>query len=266
LINSNVDQELADLGAVPSDVQTIVARILGEAPLTLAAADALIASLGDAGVAFAIPSPASSANIEREAPAAAADPVVGTAPGLGSAPALAGAALFDSLAAPSSDPPPLFGAYSAPPIDPSIALDATKDGEATAQAIVAAFDEPESEPEAPSEPDLRLPVALAESPLPAPDELPAARALEIAQPRFTRRGERGSRRPDLDDLLDQPLDALDFERTEPLTDTTEAEARSSEFPTGAPPADSGDDFEILVDDEILEIAEDDVELVDDEPN
>jgi hypothetical protein len=133
----------------------------------------------------------------------------------------------------------------------------------TAESIVAAFDAPEP---APADPD-----TLQSSPAPAL-KLPPAPNLEL-KARPARRGEwSGSRRPDLDKLLDQPLDALDFERSE-QTDVVQTElpqpaavapAEAAPVASPAPPASSGDDFEILVDDEILEIAEDDVELMDDE--
>ena len=132
---------------------------------------------------------------------------------------------------------------------------------ATAQAIAAAFDEPE--------PDARVHDTLESSPAPELHMAPAPNLELNARP--VRRGDwAGSRRPDLDKLLDQPLDALDFEATEQtdvvpteLPREEEAAAADAAASPTTPPA-GGDDFEILVDDEILEIAEDDVELVDDD--
>jgi len=154
-----------------------------------------------------------------------------------------------------SEPPPR-GPSGAPPAERRL------EGEATAQAIVAAFDDPEFDAEVSrrrSREDERR-VTL-DSPLPAAMERPDPSALE-----FSKRLRRRSPRPDLDKLLDQPLDALDFERSEPVADPAKSRAPSSAPPAAAQPASANDDFEILVDDEILEIAEDEVELVDEEPS
>lgn len=135
------------------------------------------------------------------------------------------------------------------------------EGEATAQAIVAAFDDPELDAaiaqRRSSADDPR--VTLESAP---PDDYVPSPASDYPR-RPGRHFERGSRRPDLDKLLDQPLDALDFERSEPLPESRAA--GGSDAPVSNPPAAAAaDDFEILVDDEILEIAEDEVELVDED--
>lgn len=262
-----VDEELSALGQVPSDVRDLVTRILGDQPITTAAADALLASLSNIGV----PSEGSSASrldLEARGLGAVAVAQALDASALVFEPAPLSdsvAPLFDSRPLPPSAAPAVFetGSVSADPSsDPSIVFDAA--AETTAQAIVAAFDDPDAEPS----------LGLVRDPL---DALAAA-GLELGssppakvepEHKALRMETRGSRRPDLDELLDQPLDALDFERTEPVPrDEADAEDRRvTNMPTSAPSSGaSGDDFEILVDDEILEIAEDDVELVDDEPS
>ncbi|HKU41738.1 MAG TPA: hypothetical protein VJR89_26455, partial [Polyangiales bacterium] len=141
-------------------------------------------------------------------------------------------------------------------------------GDAQAQAIVAAFDAAEADPPrtpVDDEPEDSVRDTLESSPAPVVRMEPAP-SLELDRP--PRRGEwSGSRRPDLNELLDQPLDALDFESSEqtdvvptPVPDPDAADAE----PAAARDDQPADDFEILVDDEILEIAEDDVEIVDDE--
>jgi hypothetical protein len=267
LLDSNVDDQLSALGQAPSDMRALVTRVLGDQPLTLANADALLASLTE-GRAFPLPSgpreqletigmlggamgamPAPVTNAPVLAPAS-----------LMESPLTASAPLFDSQPPPPSAAPPVFETRSAPfdpASDPSSVFDDRPDAETTAQAIVAAFDDSDAEASS----DVESPEPLDTLAL----ELGANSSLEIQPERPLRRETRGSRRPDLDELLDQPLDALDFERTEPVPQDTDADAHTSDIPTDLPPPGaSGDDFEILVDDEILEIAEDDVELVDDD--
>jgi hypothetical protein len=261
-MNANIDEELAALGQVPADLRRVITRWLGEAPLTLAEVDALLANLTEERV-----SPAAGVPRARQAtPVSSSIPPALNPSLLTESPLTASAApLFDSRPPPPSAAPPVFETRSASvdsDSDLSSGFDDKPEAEATAQAIEAAFDAPESASALEDEPD--------------PLESLAGVVRELAQessipPESGRSGRRndlrGARRPDLDELLDQPLDALDFERTEPVSDDDDepsAEARS-EAPTGAPPPlASGDDFEILVDDEILEIAEDDVEMVDDE--
>jgi hypothetical protein len=139
-------------------------------------------------------------------------------------------------------------------------FDDRSEPETTAEAIVAAFDEPESDAGDSFEEQEDALESIAGM---VRELAQAAAEADAANPK--RRHElRGSRRPDLNDLLDQPLDALDFERTEQPQDPAEARA-GSDAPSGEPlRGEGGDDFEILVDDEILEIAEDDVEYVDDD--
>lgn len=261
MLDANVDAQVSALGPVPSDMRSLVTRVLGDQPLTLANADVLLASLSTA-LAGQLPS---SPHVELATPGAftgataaldASSPVFEPPPLSASA-----APLFDSRPPPPSAAPPVFEARSVS-ADPSSVFDGKPDAETTAQAIFAAFGDADGEASS----------DLARDPRASLDsralELEASPSAEIEPQRNARRGAtRGSRRPDLHELLNQPLDALDFERSEPVPpDTTDAEGtHSSDVPTGAPPpAASGDDFEILVDDEILEIAEDDVELVDDD--
>jgi hypothetical protein len=258
-VGMDVDAQLAALGQVPADVSKLVTRLLGERRLTLDEVDTTLAGLTDGR---SLPEPSrpqrdrpplgfASAGSATTAPSSHPPSV----PSSAESPAGTSAApVVDSQPPPPSVAPPVIETRNASP-------DERPDAETTAQAIVAAFDQPES----------AAALAAAADPLESlagvVRDLAKAASREAESGRSGRRGElRGSRRPDLDELLDQPLDALDFERTEPVAGEEEsvAEARS-EAPTGAPPpAASGDDFEILVDDEILEIAEDDVEMVDDE--
>jgi hypothetical protein len=291
LIESNLDDELALLGQVRADVHAIVTRWLGEKPLTLDEVDALLANIAEDGGLPAPPAPTPIAFRESPqlvaapvlaaraeaapapdavAPAPAAVALAATAPALAEAPLTAAVApLFDSRPVPPSNPPPVFDSRppsDEPPGQTASVFDEKPDlePETTAQAIVAAFEQPEVE-----QSTTEALAAELESSLSALESAQAQRVVEIDAPRSARKLDRGqgSRRPDLDELLDQPLDALDFDRTEPLDepeDQDEAHAHS-EMPTGAPPPGAGgDDFEILVDDEILEIAEDDVEIVNDD--
>jgi hypothetical protein len=290
LLDSNIDDQLSALGQVPPNLSELVSRFVGAQPLTLAEVDALLANLTEAGD---LPAPSEALRNEGEGPsqlpAAASSVAAGSSAEISAAPlssppsftpsplTAAVAPLFDSRPPPASAPPPVFETRSAPvdpSSNPSSVFDEKPDPEATAQAIVAAFDDPEVDTSGADMASLERALdALESSPaaaMPSENAPAAARSVEVDLERAPRamRGERGgSRRPDLDELLDQPLDALDFERTEPVADDEEgADARSSSnAPTDLPPPSaSGDDFEILVDDEILEIAEDDVEMVDDE--
>ena len=303
LLDSNPDQELSALGPMPEDVRAIVTRTLGDAPLTVAYADELLDALND-GRPIELPVAASSFGA---APGAATSMAFGSGRLAGSdvtpaapAPALTAAApapvitaqpspisepespspvfseppsaferseaatAFESRPAPSPVPPPMFDARPVPasiPPGPTVfddpqAEEDKPEREAQAQAIEAAFDVNESDSPSRAQhlernlDDFR-PGALAASSLP-------------------RREPGGSRRPDLDHLLDQPLDALEFERSDGAArrSSVPPEAVSPSVAPTPPPmrpaAAPADDFEILVDDEILEIAEDDVEIVDDE--
>jgi hypothetical protein len=277
LLDSNIDEQLAALGQVPADLQALVQRIIGDQAFTLVEIDSTLASLADGR---ALPVPATSSIDRAEgasfvapvgpvaapvAPSSIPSSLITSSPLIESPLITSAAPLFDSRPPPPSVPPPVFEMRSAPAnasSPRSSVFDEKPEpeyAETTAQAIVAAFDDSDSEArsELPSPPDPLDALAL-ELGTSSPVESPPGRPLRRAEMR-------GSRRPDLDELLDQPLDALDFERTEPVPNDTDAEARSSEIPTDLPPAGApGDDFEILVDDEILEIAEDDVELVDDD--
>jgi hypothetical protein len=273
LQDSNIDEQLSALGQVPSNLSELVSRFVSDRPLTLVEVDALLANLTEGRD---LPAPAGSVRAAAfaglgttaaavlAAASAAVSNAAFTPPPLTESPLTASAApLFDSRPSPPSAPPPVFETRSAslpPDSDLSSVFDDKPEAEATAQAIEAAFDAPESASALEDAPDPLESLAGVVRELAQESSIPAASG------RSGRRDDlRGARRPDLDELLDQPLDALDFERTEPVNDDEpNAEARS-EAPTGAPPPPaSGDDFEILVDDEILEIAEDDVEMVDDE--
>jgi hypothetical protein len=263
-----LDEQLSALGRVPADLHALVQRIVGDQPFTLAEIDLALESLTD-GRVFPLPA---ATKVERTplglggtAAAVGADAAFTPSP-LTESPLTASAApLFDSRHPPPSAAPPVFETRSTsvdPDSDLSSVFDDKPEAEATAQAIEAAFDAPESASALEDETD---PL---ESLAGVVRGLAQESSFDAESGRSGRRNDlRGARRPDLDELLDQPLDALDFERTEPVSDDDDepsAEARS-EAPTGAPPPlASGDDFEILVDDEILEIAEDDVEMVDDE--
>jgi hypothetical protein len=270
LQDSNIDEQLSALGQVPSNLSELVSRLVGDRPLTLVDADALLANLTEAGdlPAPAEPVRAAFGGLGTTAAVVAAAPTPLSSPAFTSLPLAASVApLFDSRPPPPSTAPPVFDT-GATPVD--VASSAGRASvfdekpepeyfETTAQAIVAAFDDADSQASSDlqSPPNLLGALAL---------EMGASSPAEIPPERPLRRAEmRGSRRPDLDELLDQPLDAVDFERTEPVPDDTGTEAHSSDVPTDLPPPGApGDDFEILVDDEILEIAEDDVELVDDD--
>jgi hypothetical protein len=246
---SNLDDELALLGQVRTDVHAIVTRWLGEKPLTLDEVDSLLANLAEDG--------------GSPLPAVASAPLISPAPLAESPLTAAVAPLFESRPPPPGNPPPVFESRppsAEPESQAASVFDEKPDGEATAQAIVAAFEQSEVENTTEAlAAELESSLSALESSTRA---AAAQREVEVDAPRAAR--SQGSRRPDLDELLDQPLDALDFERTEPVDEPEESDevAAHSETPTGAPPpGPAGDDFEILVDDEILEIAEDDVEIV-----
>lgn len=270
MIESKQDPELSELGAPPGDLRTIMTRTLGDRPVTLSYADELLEAL-TRGVDALAPESGEEASA---APAAGAfgparrSPVPvapSPAPVFGAAapPPVEVPAVFDARPLSSSVPPPLFNARSVA-VEPPKVFDAPRepDPEATAQAIQAAFeDEPELDPLGPEAALDTL------DSVPSPElQMSPAASLELDR---SRRERGGARRPDLDQLLDQPLDALEFERSEPLTKpalggySRSETPRSEHLPAAAAPA---DDFEILVDDEILEIGEDDVELVDEEHN
>lgn len=277
MLDSNLDEQLSALGRVPTDLQALVRRVLGsDQSFALSEIDVALASLSAGGDFPAPPHPQSdrsslhvggaAASASRAAAAASAIPPSFTPAPLTESPLVASAAsAFDSRPPPRSAAPAAFDPRSAPPepgSDLSTVFGEKPDADSTAQAIVAAFDDPEGDaaPELDDAPDtLASLVGVVRGVAPH-------HAFGATSGRSGRRDElRGSRRPDLDELLDQPLDALDFERTEPVRDDESTEAQSSNALTGLPPPPaSGDDFEILVDDEILEIAEDDVEMVDDE--
>lgn len=266
VIESKQDPELAELGAAPGDLRTIMTRTLGDRPVTLSYADELLEAL-TRGVDALDPQPgeasaepaAGAFGPARRSPvplAPSTPPVFVAAP----PPPVDVPPVFDARPLASSAPPPLFNARSVA-VEPPKVFDAPRepDPEATAQAIQAAFDEPEPDPlgaDAGHDTlDSAPPPGLLMSPAPS---------LELDR---ARRERGGARRPDLDHLLNQPLDALDFERSEPLTKPAlGGYSRSDTLEAPVPPAAAApaDDFEILVDDEILEIGEDDVELVDDE--
>lgn len=289
MLDSNLDEQLSALGRVPPDLPALVKRVVGDLPFTLAEIDSALESLSEgralpqfdrAAIAAsplgaAAPVAETAADDEEPlsdpsipAPAASSLPPAFAQSELDEPPLAASAseaAAFDSRPPASSRPSPLFDTRSRPPIaienhPSSLFDDKPTEAETTAEAIVAAFDEPESDTDTSfDEQEDAL-----ESIAGMVRELAQAAADQDASNAIRRPELRGSRRPDLNELLDQPLDALDFERTEQPQDPAEARGRS-EAPTGAPArGEGGDDFEILVDDEILEIAEDDVEYVDDE--
>ncbi len=335
LLESNEDRELAELGNTPPDVRAIVARTLGDRPLTLSYADELLDALshraadGDGdGVpgeqreqaaqsrppVLREPAPEAAgfeeARGRRQTAMGVAPPVFAEGP-----PPVDVPPLFDSQPAPPILAAPLFDARPAnvepPPVnvfdaqeeeeraqdegprddeqdrtadasshsqdegddfgEPQTRPPGQRDPESTAQAIEAAFDIPESDlpPRRKSQPEPRDTV----DPVPAvARQFSVAPSLELGTtppPRVElgtmpppRREWGGSRRPDLDRLLDQPLDALDFERSDPPEAPTTPPAAAA--PSAPPSLSSGDDCEILGDDEILEIAEDDVEMMDDD--
>lgn len=281
MLDSSLDEQLSALGRVPPDLPALVKRVLGDQPFTLDEIDsaleglsegralpqferAPIAANGAASAAAAAAPAVEEASNAPSIPAPTASSIPPAPSVVNEAPLAAAAQLFDTRPPPPSNPPPVFETRSRPPAamdsDPSSVFDDRSEPETTAEAIVAAFDEPESDHDDSFEEQEDQLESIAGM---VRELAQAAAEADAANPK--RRPElRGSRRPDLNELLDQPLDALDFERTEQPQEPAEARARS-EAPTGAPPrGEAGDDFEILVDDEILEIAEDDVEYVDDE--
>lgn len=254
-----IDRELDALGSVPSDVRALIARYAGHG-LSLAQADALLASLGEHSLP-PMPPRLQETVVDFAVPDSEA-PVVGFMP---SAPA-------SVRPAPASEPPPPSPVQSArrarmpwesdlpeatpeamqagragsvppPPATPDFAALFGDAGDAVASRVSAPA-EIASQPTAASWPPRPRHDTIRDVPAAVLASLSAEAALELA-------------------AFDKAISRPPAEPTPPLSNLPPAfDAPASAAAQDAPFTDGdrdgdGDDFEILVDDEILEIVDDD---------